>query len=194
MIVTLSGITGTGKSFFKDAIAKELGFKNLVIVTTRKKRNGEINGIDKEFVSDKEFDKMVAKNDVTASFKFLGAKYGYRKELLESDDNQVTEVHYSTIYDIKNHTSNIFSVYIKPNNVQRAKEELKNRKLPKEVENARIKEIDEHIIEYSKNKNLREQFDLEFVNDYTDLSKNKLIEIIKKECLKRISKKAFYKN
>mgnify|MGYP002627719892 CR=1 FL=1 len=38
MIVTLSGITGTGKSFFKDVIAKELGFKNLVIVTTRKKR------------------------------------------------------------------------------------------------------------------------------------------------------------
>ena len=47
MIVTLSGITGTGKSFFKDAIAKELGFKNLVIVTTRKKRTGEIAGIYK---------------------------------------------------------------------------------------------------------------------------------------------------
>ena len=27
MIVTLSGITGTGKSFFKDAISKELNFK-----------------------------------------------------------------------------------------------------------------------------------------------------------------------
>ena len=42
MIVTLSGITGSGKSFFKDAISKELMFKNLVIVTTRKKRDGEI--------------------------------------------------------------------------------------------------------------------------------------------------------
>ena len=39
MIVTLSGITGTGKSFFKDAIAKELGFKNLVIVTMGIEKN-----------------------------------------------------------------------------------------------------------------------------------------------------------
>ena len=161
MIVTLSGITGTGKSFFKDAIAKELGFKNLVIVTTRKQRNGEINGIDKEFVSNEEFDKMVEENQVTANFEFLGAKYGYRKELLESDENQVTEVHYNTIYDIKKHAPNIFSIYIKPNDVERAKKELKNRKLPKDLEEARLNEIDEHILEYSKNSDLRKQFDYE---------------------------------
>lgn len=47
MIVTLSGITGTGKSFFKDLIAQNLDFENLVIITTRKKRRNEINGIDK---------------------------------------------------------------------------------------------------------------------------------------------------
>ena len=43
MIVTLSGVTGTGKSFFKNVISQELNFKNLVIVTTRNKRTGEIN-------------------------------------------------------------------------------------------------------------------------------------------------------
>lgn len=190
MIVTLSGITGTGKSFFKDAISKELGFKNLVIVTTRKPRNGEIAGIDKEFVSGEDFDKLVNENKVTANFEFLGAKYGYRKELLESDENMVTEVHYSTIYDIKKHAPNIFAIYIKPNDTKRAKAELKNRELPKDVEQARLKEIDEHILEYSKNEDLRKQFDLEFVNDYTDISKNKLIEIIKNESLRRLSKKA----
>ena len=123
MIVTLSGITGTGKSFFKDAIAKELGFKNLVIVTTRKKRIGEIAGIDKEFVTDEEFGKLVRDNKVTANFEFLGAKYGYRKELLESDENLVTEVHYNRIYDIKRHARNIFSIYIIPYDVKRAKAE-----------------------------------------------------------------------
>ena len=46
MIVTLSGVTGTGKSFFKNTISEELCFKNIVIVTTREKRIGEINGID----------------------------------------------------------------------------------------------------------------------------------------------------
>ncbi len=188
MIVTLSGITGTGKSFFKDAIAKELGFKNLVIVTTRKKRTGEIAGIDKEFVSEEEFEKLVKNKEVVVDFEFLGAKYGYRKELLESDENLVTEVHYNRIYDIKRHARNIFSIYIIPYDVKRAKKELKNRNLSKDAEEARLQEIDEHIKEYSQNEDLRKQFDYEFINDYTEGSKNKLIEIIKQEALKRNSK------
>lgn len=188
MIVTLSGITGTGKSFFKDAIAKELGFKNLVIVTTRKKRTGEIAGIDKEFVSNEEFEEKMKTSEITANFEFLGAKYGYRKELLESDKNLVTEVHYNRIYDIKRHAQNIFSIYIIPYDVKRAKKELKNRNLSKDAEEARLQEIDEHIKEYSQNEDLRKQFDYEFINDYTEGSKNKLIEIIKQEALKRNSK------
>ena len=188
MIVTLSGITGTGKSFFKDAIAKELGFKNLVIVTTRKKRTGEIAGIDKEFVSNEEFEEKVKTSEITANFEFLGAKYGYRKELLESDENLVTEVHYNRIYDIKRHARNIFSIYIIPYDVKRAKKELKNRNFSKDAEEARLQEIDEHIKEYSQNEDLRKQFDYEFINDYTEGSKNKLIEIIKQEALKRNSK------
>ena len=194
MIVTLSGITGTGKSFFKDAISKNLGFKNLVIVTTRKKRNGEISGIDKEFVSNKEFEKMVQKKQITVNFEFLGAKYGYRRKLLESNENQVTEVHYSTIYDIKKHAKDIFSIYIIPNDVERAKIELKNRNLTKETEKARLQEIEEHIKEYSKNEELRKQFDLEFINDYTENAKNKLIELIQKECLKRKQKELLKMN
>ena len=58
MIVTLSGITGTGKSFFKDAISKELNFKNLAIVTTRTKRKNEVDGIDKEFVDETKFEQL----------------------------------------------------------------------------------------------------------------------------------------
>ncbi|MFQ8784905.1 MAG: hypothetical protein ACLR8F_01280 [Clostridia bacterium] len=112
MIVTLSGITGTGKSFFKDAISKELNFKNLAIVTTRNKRKNEVNGIDKEFVSEEEFEKLVKNKEVVVDFEFLGAKYGYRKEKLESSENQVTEVHYSTIYEIKKtYTKYIFNIY-----------------------------------------------------------------------------------
>lgn len=48
-------------------------------------------------------------------------------------------------------------------------------------EEARLQEIDEHIKEYSQNDDLRKQFDYEFINDYTEDSKNKLIEIIKKK-------------
>ena len=80
MIVTLSGVTGTGKSFFKNVISQELNFKNLVIVTTRSKRTGEIDGIDKEFVSEETFEKLKKENKIVVDFEFLGSKYAYRKE------------------------------------------------------------------------------------------------------------------
>ena len=106
----------------------------------------------------------------------------------------MTEVHYSTIYDIKKHAKDIFSIYIIPNDVERAKIELKNRNLTKETEKARLQEIEEHIKEYSKNEELRKQFDLEFINDYTENAKNKLIELIQKECLKRKQKELLKMN
>ncbi|MEI3401841.1 MAG: hypothetical protein V8R51_05820 [Clostridia bacterium] len=79
MIVTLSGVTGTGKSFFKNVISQELNFKNLVIVTTRNKRTGEINGVDKEFVSEEEFERLKKENKIVVDFEFLGSKYAYKK-------------------------------------------------------------------------------------------------------------------
>ena len=185
MIVTLSGITGTGKSFFKNVIVDELGFKNLAIVTTRKIRENEINGVDKEFVDDKKFEELVRNNKLKVNFEFLGSKYGYRTEKIESDEDQVTEVHYSTIYDVRKHFKNIFSIYVIPKDIERAKLELKKRNLSKEAEKARLKEIDEHIEEYKTNKNLREQFDAVLTNDYTEKSKKELIDTIKKEILLR---------
>lgn len=179
MIVTLSGITGTGKSFFKDAISKELNFKNLAIVTTRTKRKNEVNGIDKEFVDETKFEQLKKDGKILVDFEFLGAKYAYRKYKLLSDENQVTELHYSTIYEFKKYAKNIFSIYMIPYNIERAKQELKNRNLPLDVEKRRLQEIEEHIKEYSSNQELQKQFDYVFVNDYTEESKNKLLQIIK---------------
>lgn len=180
MIVTLSGITGTGKSFFKDVISKELNFKNLAIVTTRAKRNDEINGIDKEFVDDTKFEQLKKEKKIVVDFEFLGAKYAYRKQCLQSQDNYVTEVHYDTIYEFKKNASRVFSIYMIPYDIERAKLELRKRGLPKEVEKDRLQEIDQHIKIYSKNKDLQKQFDHVFVNDYTEESKRKLLQVLKR--------------
>lgn len=181
MIITLSGITGIGKSFFKNVIVQELDFKNLVIVTTRPKRKNEIDGIDKNFVTDEEFEQLKNNEEILVDFEFLGAKYAYKRTDLESNQNQVTEVHYSTIYDFKKSAKDVFSIYMIPADFERAKLELKKRELPKKVEEKRLQEIEEHIEEFSKNEDLQKQFDYIFINDYTEYSKNKLIQIIKEK-------------
>lgn len=180
MIVTLSGITGTGKSFFKDVISEELNFKNLAIVTTREKRKNEVNGIDKEFVDDATFEQLKKEEKIVVDFEFLGAKYAYRKQQLQSDDDYVTEVHYDTIYEFKKNAQKVFAVYMIPHNIERAKLELKRRGLPKESEEDRLREIEEHIKEYSTNIDLQKQFDYVFLNDYTEQSKERLLQTIRK--------------
>ena len=43
MIVTLSGVTGTGKSYFKNLIINNMNFDNLIIYTTRPIRKDEVS-------------------------------------------------------------------------------------------------------------------------------------------------------
>lgn len=186
MLVTLSGVTGVGKSFFKNLIVQELGFKNLPIVTTREKRIGEVNGIDKEFVTDEEFEKMKQLGITQVNFEFLGSQYAYRKDELQSQENQVTEVHYSKIYELKKCVKDLFSIYMIPYDVERAKLELQKRNLSNEVLQKRLEEINEHIREYSNNPTLQKQFDYVLINDYTEASNRKIIEIIKKKLMEKV--------
>ena len=41
--------------------------------------------------------------------------------------------------------------------------------------------IEEHIKEFNSNKELQKQFDYIFINDYTENSKNKLLDIIRQK-------------
>ena len=179
MIITLSGVTGIGKSFFKNLIVKELGFKNMIVNTTRVIRKGETPGIDKIFWSEDEFFELKQQGKIAADFEFLGNQYAYSVEDLQSDENLVTEVHYSTIFDFKKNAKNVFAIYIVPYKLERAKKELKKRHLPEKIEQERLNEIDEHAKEFSKNTELQNQFDYIFTNYYDEKSRKKMLEIVK---------------
>ena len=171
MIVILSGITGAGKSYLKKHIVNKLNFKNIVIVTTRAKRMDEIDGIDKHFVTEEEFQILKKEGKIAVDFEFLGHKYAYYTEDLLSDENSVTELHYSTIDEFKKVAKGVVAIYIKPN-VEIAKKQLKLRCLPKTVEKFRLKEIKEQIKEFESNIQLQEKFDYIISNDYTNDSLN----------------------
>ena len=64
MVITLSGITGVGKSYLKKEIQKRLKIEPQVIVTTRKKRKDETDGIDKKFVTENEFENLEKQKDI----------------------------------------------------------------------------------------------------------------------------------
>lgn len=130
--------------------------------------------------------KLVNEGIISYYFDFLGYKYGYKKENLQSTKNQVTEVHYSTIYDFKKSARDVFAVYIIPTDYERAKNELKKRGLPKKAEEDRLREIDEHINNFTHNKELQEQFDYIFTNNYDENSNEKLLELVNNKINKEV--------
>lgn len=57
-MVILIGKSGSGKTTVTNILCKEFGFNRLVTTTTRPRRKGEKQGVDYNFVSEKEFNKM----------------------------------------------------------------------------------------------------------------------------------------
>lgn len=183
MIITLSGITGAGKSFFKNKIVKELNVKNLVIVTTRKIRKTEKEGIDKYFVNKNQFFKMKKEGTIISDFRFLDEYYAYMTKDFKNKENQVSELHYEAIDIFKNNVKDSFCIYMIPKDLSRAKEELIKRKLPKEIEEKRLEEINEQIFKFQNDKKIRDKFDYIFENDYTEESTKILLDIIKRKIM-----------
>lgn len=69
MLLALSGVTGIGKSYFKEKLVNELGFRKVNTIRTRPIRIGEKNGIDGIFISDEQLDVLKQENKIIYDFK-----------------------------------------------------------------------------------------------------------------------------
>lgn len=180
MLLALAGVTGVGKSYFKDKIVEKLGFEKIKIITTREIRNGEKNNEDKIFVTPSELNNLKESNKIAYDFNMLGNIYAYSKDSLFSNKNTVFELHYSTIFDFRNICPNLTSIYILPQDIEMAKEQTRKRHLKPNVEKNRLLEIDEHYNSFMADASLRKQFDYIVYNNYDKESENQIINIVKK--------------
>ncbi len=80
MLVVISGPSGAGKSTFVKALLEadaRLSFS--VSTTTRPPRRGETEGVQYSFVSDEEFDRLVAADEFVEWAHVHGRRYGTRR-------------------------------------------------------------------------------------------------------------------
>lgn len=179
ILVAFAGITGIGKSYYKDKLCEKLGFEKIRIITNRKPRIGEKNHEDKTFVTTEELNKLVEEGQIAYKFELLGNTYAYSNEELFSNKNTVFEIHYETIYDWKKICPNMKVIYLLPKDINIAKNMLKKRKLEPEVEKARLNEIDEHYNRVMTDKNLINMFDYVVYNNYDEKSEEEIINLVK---------------
>lgn len=79
----LSSPSGGGKTTIKNYLIKDELFEFSVTCTTRKKRNGEIDGIDYYFLSRDEFDNKIIAGEFLEWAEVHGEKYGTLKKTVD---------------------------------------------------------------------------------------------------------------
>ena len=178
MLLALAGVTGVGKSYYKDRIVEELGFEKIKIITTREPREGEKNNEDKIFVTPSELQKLRDNGKIAYEFELLGNIYTY--EALNSNKNTVFELHYDTIFDFKKVCPHLRTIYILPTDIEIAKNKTRDRHLNPTVEKDRLLEINEHYKRIKEDENLRNMFDYILYNNYDKSSEDEIISLVKK--------------
>jgi len=82
-ILVITGPSGVGKgTLIKGLLERVPGLELAVSATTRKPREGEVNGVDYHFLSGDDFDRRVAAGEFVEQAEYAGNRYGTLKSEL----------------------------------------------------------------------------------------------------------------
>lgn len=180
-VIIVSGVSGTGKTFLIDSLLREFPlFKKLTTITTRPKRDDEIFSKNKEFVDAATFRKMVLLNKLFIVNTVFGYEYAFNINEFNTkirESHIILELKLECLYQLKEMYKNIFSIYIYPNKLETAIENISDRNTYLE----RLKDI-KNELNNLKNQSLpnSEMIDVMFRNCYDTASVDKFINIVKK--------------
>lgn len=167
-IITLSGVSGIGKSYLKSYIlSHNPDIQSLISVTTRRRRDNEVEGIDKFFFTLEEFKKADYIGELCVVNQVFDNWHAYKKsqvDLCDTGVNLITELFYKNVVEFKKDFKNTITVYVLTNDIERIIKELRARNLDQSDLTRRIKDIEDELKYFSKH---RELFDIVVRNDYT---------------------------
>lgn len=116
-MIVLLGESGSGKTTIQEMLVEKRGMKRIISYTTRKPREGEVNGVDYHFVSNKTFEQMIT-DDKFAEWDIYSQNryYGSLKEDF-MDPNAVAVMTPNRYRELKNSVFGrdcfIYGIYVK---------------------------------------------------------------------------------
>ena len=76
VLIVLSGPAGVGKTTVADAVCRRLGLRRSISATTRRAREGEVDGRDYFFVTEEDFAARIARGEFIEHAQVHGHRYG----------------------------------------------------------------------------------------------------------------------
>ena len=176
----ISGPSGVGKSTIRNEVLKR--HPNLwysISMTTREKRDGEVDGKDYFFVSEKEFINNINQDNFFEYIEvYQGLYYGTPKdkvlEKLRSGVDVILEIDVDGAFLIKEQMKDAVMIFIAPLSVG----VLKDRLIQRDTDDEEI--IKERLQKAEYELSQKDQYDYVIINDDLSIAINKLSEIINK--------------
>lgn len=177
----MSGPSGVGKGTIRKALFEipDNNFCYSVSMTTRKPREGEVDGQDYFFVSKEEFEKRIKKNGFLEYAEFVGEYYGtpldYIEQQMDAGKEVIVEIEVQGALQIHEQIPEAVFIFIVPPSKQALIDRLKNRG----TDTPRIikKRIEKAEREYS----LAYKYDYIVVNDEVYNAADRIYAIIRAE-------------
>ncbi len=119
MLLIISGPSGTGKgTLVKKLMDTDPSFRFSCSVTTRKRREGEMEGVHYYFVTEEEYDRLLAQNAFLEHATVHGHRYGTLKqpvmEMMAEGHNVLLDIDPQGAISVMENTDDYVSVFILP--------------------------------------------------------------------------------
>ena len=187
LLIILSGPSGVGKNCVRQEIMKsgKLYLNYSISMTTREKREKEIDGVDYYFVSEEEFQKNIDKGNFLEWATFVGHRYGTPKDKVEElrnrGKNVFLEIEINGAKQVLSqvHDDRVISFFLMPPSLSALEKRIRKRK----TESEEI--IQERLQKGLKEMTMTENYDHIVINDKVSRAAQEIIDIIKAKLKKR---------
>ena len=187
LLIILSGPSGVGKNCVRQEIMKsnKLDLTYSISMTTREKREKEVDGVDYYFVSEEEFQKNIDAGNFLEYASFVGHHYGTPKdkveELRKKGKNVFLEIEINGANQVmsKVHDDRMISFFLMPPSINAVEKRIRKR----QTETEEI--IQERLEKGRKEMTMTENYDHIIINDKISRAAQEIIDLIKAKLKKR---------
>ncbi len=185
LLIVLSGPSGVGKGTVRKELFSQpdTNYEYSVSMTTRKPREGEIDGVDYFFKSREEFEALIESGGLLEHAEFVGNYYGtpieYVNETLDAGRDVFLEIEVQGAAQIREKAPNALFIFLAPPSFT----ELQNRLITRGTETEEI--IQKRIATAKEELEMMSLYDYVVENDEIQKACDKINSIIVAEHCRR---------
>lgn len=181
LLVVISGFSGAGKGTLMKELFQIYGehYALSISATTRKPREGEVDGREYFFVSRERFEAMIAGGELIEYAQYVGNYYGspihYIKEQLTNGKDVILEIEVQGAVEVKRKFPDTTLIFVTPP----SKEELRKRLHKRGTES--IEQIENRLLRAKEEALSMEEYDFIIINDEIRAATDRLHHLIQSQ-------------